>query len=292
MRRKRKLNADEQQRRDAMKATKAEYTGTMSTIKRFLSGLLGKKDATSVMDRIEKQIREGHSEIEWTAQGVPKIITKSHPPVDKVQQAGESLRKAVQRVSDELFEGRFIEDFMEKPAKAVAKGYINRRIDASRKAFGDDSAYIDDLQDRLRAAGMSLTDLGRVRGKSNPTVKQIFDALKEVKPVEREVAEAITDIAGKLNEEDLKKHVKQAMKSPQTMGSIGSYLVASRSESEDYGEVLKALYSVRPGDETSASGMDFMDLLEELGHPGRELTYSEIEENIAKITDYLKGVLL
>ena len=44
-----------------------------------------------------------------------------------------------------------------------------------------------------------------------------------------------------------------------------------------------------PGDAYSEAGADYQDLIDELSHPGRRLTDSELEENMRKITEYLGG---
>lgn len=285
----RKLNKEEKARRDAMKQTQKEYVSEMSKIKRFLKGLLGKKDASDVIDKINTQIRQGHSEITWTAQGVPAIVTRSHPPVDKVEKAGESLRNAVKRISAEVTEGRFIEDFMVKPAKATGKAYVNRRIDSLRKAFGDDTPYTDLMKKDLSEVGPYISTKGRIQG--DITVGQLFKALKIVPTLDSEISTAIQDMSSdKISPDDMKKRVKSAKQSQTRLSSIGNYLAAAKSSSSDaYNSCLQAFYNANPHDPFIAAGADYQDILDSLSHPGRKLTESEIYENMTKITAYLGG---
>ena len=278
--------------RKELQSAQAGYKKALSEVKGVFKAFFGKGAAKEAEKVVQQQIMEQNPDISFTKAGLPTIDRKKRSSASFVKGIAKGLDEITTAATDVMNVGVFIMDRMtwapEKIAKATATQYVNRRIDALRKGFGDDSAYVDLMKEDLKAVGVDTTALGRV--KPGATVGNLWKALEAAPKLDKEVAGAIDDMMDiKIPKDEMKEKVKSAKKSPTMMKSIGSYLAAVKSSSGQYSEALKALYAMDPNDITSDAGMDYQDLLDELSHPGQKLTEAEIEENLQKITKYLGG---
>lgn len=287
-----KYTAEQKAAQKEMQQVQSSYKRALSEVKSAFKAFFGKGAAAQAEKAVQEQLKELAPDITFTKAGKPTIDRKKYSDSTFVKDAAKALDRASDAVVDVWNVGSFIGDRLmrtpEKIAKESARLYVNRRIDALRKGFGDDSAYIDLLKEDLKSSGVSATGLGRI--KSGATVGQLWNALQAAPKLEKEVASAIQDMSDlAIPKAEMKDRVAAAKNSTSMMRAVGSYLAAVKASSSQYSQTLQALYAMDPGNAYSEAGADYQDILDELSHPGHKLTDAEIEENMKKIVDYLGG---
>lgn len=289
-----KYNAEQKAAKKELQQAQSAYKRALSEVKGVFKAFFGKNAGAQAEKAVQEQFKSIAPEISFTKAGKPTIDRKKYGDSTFVKSAANALSKSTDVIVDIANVGLYMSESIitapEKIAKESAKLYVNRRIDALRKGFGDDSAYIDLLKEDLVDSGVSITGLGRIKG--NVTVGQLWNALQAAPKLDKEVASAIQDMsADVISKDELKDRVKSAKNSPNMMSAIGSYLAATKASSSQYSHTLQALYEMNPGDAYSAAGADYQDLLDELSHPSQKLTDAELEANMIKIAQYLGGLI-
>lgn len=278
--------------RKELQSAQAGYRKALSEVKGVFKAFFGKEAAKEAEKVVQQQIMEQNPDISFTKAGLPTIDRKKRSNASFVKGIAKGLDELTTAAADVMNVGSFLGDKLmrapEKIAKATATQYVNRRIDALRRGFGDDSAYIDLMKEDLKDAGVDITALGRV--KPGATVGKLWKALEAAPKLDKEVASAIQDMSDlAIPKAEMKDRVQSAKRSTSMMRAIGSYLAAVKANSSQYSQALQALYAMNPGDAYSATGADYQDLIDELSHPKRQLSDAELEENMLKVVDYLKG---
>lgn len=171
---------------------------------------------------------------------------------------------------------------------------INRMLRDIREVFGVSSSQAREAYNEVAAmSGVVMTKGGYV---SEVKSKTMDPYALEMAYYKTPRAKSIWDKAWEelfedspLAKKDKKELRTSHWKSPTLRKSVARYAAVSSASEDDYAEVLKALYETAPEDMTTSSYADYEDMLHELAHPGRQLSYGEIAANIDEITKFLAG---
>lgn len=289
-----KYSAEQKAAQKSIQQAQSAYSKALSEVKGIFKAFFGKGAGAEAEKIVQASIQELAPDITFTKAGKPTIDRKKFTDSSFVQGAAKALDRSIDFAIDaeQVFErvSSKVLTTTEKIAKESAKAYVNRRIDALRKGFGDDSAYIDIMKEDLVETGVHITGLGRIHGEVK--VGDLWNALKVAPKLEKEVGSAIQDMTDdKIEKSEMKDRVKSAKNNESMMKTIGSYLAATKASSSQYAQTLQALYAKDPGDAYSEAGADYQDIIDQLSHPGRRLTDSELEENMRTIITYLGGLI-
>lgn len=289
-----KYTAEQKAAQKDIKQAQAAYSKALSEVKGIFKAFFSKGAGAEVEKVVQASVQELAPDITFTKAGKPTIDRKKYTDSSFVQGAAKALDRSIDFAIDaeQIFErvSSKVLTTTEKIAKESAKAYVNRRIDALRRGFGDDSAYIDIMKEDLVETGVHITGLGRIHGEVK--VGELWEALKVAPKLDKEVASAIQDMTDeKIEKSEMKDRVKSAKNNESMMKTIGSYLATTKASSSQYSQTLQALYAMDPGDAYSEAGADYQDIIDSLSHPGHKLTDSELEENMRIITEYLGGLI-
>ena len=272
-----------------------EYGSVLRESKSTLKAFFGREGAKIAEDTLNSEL-SASTGVSYTKAG--KVT------VDKSVRKDETALKAVSSQIDTWLDsesssdpwsrydvkvGEAIKSAAKAAPPAIAKSFVNRRIDALRKFFGDDSAYISEMRKDLIDAGVRLSAKGRIL---EGDTASLWRALKVTPKVKDEVAAAVRDMStDKMTRDEVKAHVKEIMKNQNSSQNVARYYSLVKASTDSYSQALQQFYDTKPGDETTAAYADYLDVLDDLKHPGRRLTTAEIEQNLAEIVEYLsKGI--
>lgn len=268
-----------------------EYGSVLKESKSVLKAFLGREGAKIAEDTLNSELASTAG-ISYTKVG--KVT------VDKSVRKDETALKAISSQIDAWLDseissdpwsrydvkvGEAIKSAAKAAPPAIAKGFINRRIDALRKFFGDDSAYIAEMRKDLIDAGVRLSAKGRIL---EGDTASLWKALKVTPKVKDEVAAAIRDMSvDEMTRDEVKAHVKDIMNNKSTSQKVARYYSLVKASADSYSQSLQQFYDTEPGDKTTEAYADYLDVLDSLMHPGRKLTTGDIKKNLDTIIKYL-----
>lgn len=298
-----KDSAEMQKAKSALKSAQALYKTVVGETKGAFKAFFGKNSTKAAEKYVQDQLlAEGNTS--FTKSGMPTLTKEQRRDTEFIKSFASGLKKFAESHLAESETSPYygmeptkigikdVIDFSKMAASASAIGFANRRLDALRKTFGDDSAYIKELKKELKEEGVPLTGIGRIKSGASANevkLKALWSAMSILPTVNELIGTVIKDVVGEdVERDELKKHIAAVKKSPQTMTMLGSFLSATRGSEDTYTEILNAFYDAQPGDETTNAYSDYLDVLDSLSHPGRRLTSSEVAENIERIAKFLE----
>lgn len=291
--------------KSAFKSAQALYGQKLKSYKSVFKAFFGKAGVKAA----EKYAKEEVTDIDFV-----EFSEKTGKPVMGVSRQNTSfLQKATNAIktwaeSEELptvehkdvgFE--HYTDFANKLATAPAVAIVNRRLDAIRKMYGEDSAYMARLKRELEDKGLVFTKQ-RIRDEkltggmrlsatksalNSMSLEKLWSALSDVKSIDAVLTEAITDVESSLTKDEVKEQVAIIKKDPTKMKAYVSVYMAQVENKERFSELLKEFYSAKPGDATSKAYEEYLEIERLYKKKGRK-TWPEIEDIIKKMNAFYR----
>lgn len=302
----RKDSPEMQEAKSALKSAQALYKTVVGETKGAFKAFFGKGSTKAAEKFVQDQLL-AEGDTTFTKSGIPTITKEQRKDTAFINSFASGLKKFAESHLAESETSPYygmeptkigikdVYDFSKASASSAAIGFANRRLDALRKTFGDDSAYVKELKQELKNEGVPLTSIGRIKSGASANevgLKELWNAMSILPTVNELVGTVIKDVTGDgIERSELKKHIAEAKKSSKTMKMLGSYIGATRGSVDVYSEILDDFYDARPGDETTEAYSQYLDILDSLSHPGRMLTSSEVIANIERIANFFEGGL-
>lgn len=294
-----KDSAELKKAKSTFAGAQATYAKSLSELKSIYKAFFGKKGASMAESYAQEKAKELYGDdVKFTKAGklsVSKEVRRNPAMLTATSEAVKEHSYGVTQAWIENVETKLsakdVAKFSKDLASAPAVNYVNRRIDALRKAFGTEGPYLESIRDDLKFNGVELTALGRVKQGQSSTMA-LMKALAKTPTVEKTLEEAVRDLnSEKLDRNEVKEKVKTIVKNPNTMDTYARFVNVIHGTISSYDEVLKEFYNAMPGDETTAGYADWLDVYDSLSHPGKTLVDSDVEALIEKITKYFEGGL-
>lgn len=287
----------------AFGAIAEEYSDVYKDIKFTLRAFIGKEKATELVTDLNTELQK-HADVIFTKSGkvtMSKENRRDEAAINKLSKGIGSFLDEWEHSEDPVF-SRYdvtVKEAITSAAAAVppavAKRFVNRRIDQLRKFFGDDSAYIAEMHKMLTDAGLKVSAKHRIL---DGNLDQLWEALKVTPKLKNEIAEALKDISEEgenLARDEIKRQTKMVLHNARTSKYLAAYYSATRSGASEYDELLQQLYDEEPDaaayldeKEYRVALRDYEDLHSALKHPKRGLTEGELEALVDKIAEFFK----